>query len=481
MLLIVNLLIAFTQLISNYYNYGGESADFASMLRMAQSKSYVSDITEIPILLNVYSPVLFGVFYPFIKIFNLTTLNQVVLLGRIMTLVTVLLVAWLIIDFTRRNSSSHYHRFFLVFSLLWFFVLFPGDILAVKPDFLSVLFELSAFVLFYEYTFKDNSNSRLFYFSSIFSGLAIATKLNTIGIFVGIILYLIFARKIYKAAIYILVSLFPVVALYAVFYWQLGEKLVINLMASKQAISFMQFIDRIDLIVFPYLIFYILMFIGLSIIAKEDKQKGLLIFFCLFSSFVLGGFGQLKVGSYLNYFFGFFTLASIPVSIGLRSIFENAQSSLDISGISQSNFAVKSLKLFTLAIIGVQLFSALKFPLSIILNDLRNYPYQEVQEYVQKKYPGNYVYISNEALNLYFSDKTLVGPWVELTLQAAKSLDPYVPEIKHNLSKYRWSLAMTMGSGCESWQPSGIFLEETKHINRLEKKFKKICLFNSDR
>jgi hypothetical protein len=48
-----------------------------------------------------------------------------------------------------------------------------------------------------------------------------------------------------------------------------------------------------------------------------------------------------------------------------------------------------------------------------------------VQEYVQTNYPNKYIQ-PDDPLNLYFSNNSLIDPWVELTLEATKSLRPYI-------------------------------------------------------
>jgi len=75
-MIMVIFLIAFSQIfLSNYYNYGAESITFASMLRISSSEPYVSKITELPVLISSFSPILFGLFYPFIKFFSLTSIK----------------------------------------------------------------------------------------------------------------------------------------------------------------------------------------------------------------------------------------------------------------------------------------------------------------------------------------------------------------------------------------------------------------------
>lgn len=476
-LIIVNAIIGISQLISNYYNYGAESISFASMLRMSQSKLYVSNITEIPLLISSFTPILFALFNPLIKILNLSSIGEIVFLGRLVLVIIVFIFSWLLNAFLQKNFASHYNRSFFVFSLLWFFVMFPGNTFSVRPDFLSFMFEFLAFAFFYEITFlsKSSAKSREFYLSAIFSGLAIATKQNTIGIFFGIILFLVITKKYYKALIYSLATCLTVVLILALFYWGLGERFILNVMGSFQNPPqfgidslVLRIMDIVQSVVFPYTLFYLLVLIGLWIISQEDIRKVMLFSCCLGTSFLIATIGQLKVGAYLNYHFGFFMLAVIPVSIAMHWIFRN----------SQQQVIVKPLQIAILLVVGVQLFLGLKFPAFIFANDFKNYPYQEVKTYIQANYPEGYIYAPEDHVPLHFFDRTLLGPWAEGFLNMTPTYHPYIPVIKQELSNYHFSVAVIARNGCANWQPSGIFLEETRHLNHLDKIFKKICIFS---
>lgn len=392
-----------------------------------------------------------------------------------MILLIVCLFSYLLKTFLCNNFPNYYKISFFLFSLIWFFLSFPGNILSVRPDFLSFLFEFLAFASFYETTFKIGGNSKWFYLSAIFAGLAIATKLNTIGVFLGILLFLVIIKQSHKAFIYLIVSLSTVTTLFTYFYVQLGEKFVSNILGSIQKTPEVEsgnelvslLVARVQELVLSQFLFYLLVAIGLGIIFKEDRQKSRLFVCCLGTSFTVATIGQISPGAYLNYHFGFFMLAVIPASIGIYKIFNNCQ----------REAILKPLKWILLFAVMVKLILALLFPAAILVNDLRNYPYKQAEMYIQESHPDGYIYITDSTGILYFFSRTLIGPWVESYLRLTPRYKKYVTAIKQELSKYHFSAAIMLGTGCEKWQPTGFFVDETQKLINLEKKFKKICIF----
>ncbi|WP_332863382.1 hypothetical protein [Pannus brasiliensis] len=438
----------------------------------------MSDITELPLLISSYSPMLFGLLYPLLKIFGLQTIPEVVSLGRIFILFLFLLFLAIENFFFKKYFPKYYNLGIFLFSSLWFFVLFPGDILSLKPDFLAFLFEFLAFAYFYRAYFELPKKPIDFYLSPIFAGFAVAAKLNTLGVFFGIVTFLIAVRKFKGALLYSLVTTATVLCFFLIFSWQLGERFITGVLVSTKTIPPLG-IDLVNQIVslpqkvfYPYVLFYLLVAIGLWILFKDNVQKSLLFGSCLGASFLLATMGQVKVGAFLNYYFGFFTLALIPVSIAIKYLFQAERSS----------FLIRPLQIVLAFYILFNILQALLFPGAVFLNFLKNYPYEEARAYIQENYPDGYVYTaeSDHPAPLHFLDRTLLGPWAETQLNIVPAFHHYIPVIREKLSRYRFSVAVKLGSGCENWRPSGIFFEETKHLEHLQKKIKKICIF-SDR
>jgi hypothetical protein len=348
--------------------------------------------------------------------------------------------------------------------------MFSGLNLSVRPDFFSFLFEFLAFVFFFRQQFDKSISFNFFYISAIFSGLAIATKLNTLGVFMGILLYLIITKTFYRAFLYSLTTAITILSMFLLFYVYLGNKLFSIVLGStkNEIISGLSFLNVLEKLAFNYTVFYLLTLIGIFIILKNNKSQGILFISCLTTSFVLATMGQLKVGAFFNYHFGFFMLAIIPVSIAINNILNE----------NKSQPITKSIQIILISIVGLSLITSFTFYITFF-NHFIYYPYKDVKNYLNENYPEGYIYTPDDSIILSFFDRTLIGPWSETFITITPSYQSYIPILKKELSKHDFSVTIKGGTGCENWQPSGIFIDEIKHLNHLDKQFQKICIFSA--
>ena len=467
----VSLSVLVTQLISNNYVYGGESLELASMVRVSQSKPYVSYPDEVPLLISPYTPVLFWLVNPLLQILNADSLREVVVVSRLVVVLTLLLHAYLLREFFRKNFADHYSPSVFGFSILWFFVLFPGDILSVSADFLSFLFEFLALMLFHATLVERKERKWGLTLSSICTGIAIGIKVNTIGIFLGMILFMLANHAFRSAFIHVALTGSTAAAMFGLFYWHLRDKLIPVVMTGalnrpKCLIESFRAIGG----VFVHQsapVFYFLVLMGVYALAKTSKKKALLFSGCLGFSFVLATLGQMRNGAYMNYHFGFFMLSVIPVSIALKNLFADT---------SKEGKSAVWLRASVIIAVSLQLVFAAGFPVQI-LQRYDSHTDEKVAKYITRNHPTGYIYTEISAISLRFLDRALLGPWAEWEMEVNPFFKGYIPDLKQRLAKYRFSVGVIDDPQCENWEPSGIFLDETKHLRHLESKIQGTCIF----
>lgn len=476
-LIIVSALITITQLFSYYYAYGGESLELASIMRVSHSLPYVSRPNELPILFSQYSPVLFWLIDPLIKFMGSNSLREIVLISRVFIISVLFLYSYILNRFFIKYNIGQHKNFSFTFAVLWFFVMFPGDILSVSADFLSFLFEFLSFSMFYDLTFNRQNNLRKLLLAAIFAGIAISIKVNSVGVFLGIVLFLLLNRFIYFVVIYCSTTILTVVVIFIAFYWSLGDRFTSVILAGilNEPLPIIEVLRKIGMVFFDdqfhfsVSIFYILVLVGLYNI-KGSRRKVQLYSCCLGMSFAVATLSQARIGAYLNYHFGFFMLAVIPVSIALNHLFESSQ--------KLRNYNV--LHFVVMLIVSIQLLISLKFPVRILI-DNSSHAHERVTKYLMEKHPTDYIYTDISAISLRLLDKTLLGPWAEWEMQVNPFCRSYIPEIRNKLKKIRFTVAVVDQPDCKQWKPSGIFLNETRQLVYFKKEIGDICIFTENK
>jgi hypothetical protein len=219
----------------------------------------------------------------------------------------------------------------------------------------------------------------------------------------------------------------------------------------------------------PYILFYLLIVIGLFLIARKNIDKSILFASCLGSSFLIATIGQLKPGAWLQYHFGFFMLATIPASISINMIF---------LGYQRKTIIGKALQLIIAVVIFLNVFSGIVVTAKIVANFRINYDFSTVQAYIETNYPKGLIYTPDDDLALFFHDRVAFAPWAELFLAMTPSMHSRIPAQKLLLSTQHFSVAVKGGKDCQNWKPSGDFVESVKHLNHFKKRFGSICIFD---
>ena len=172
---------------------------------------------------------------------------------------------------------------------------------------------------------------------------------------------------------------------------------------------------------------------------------------------------------WLNYHFGFFLLATVPVSISIKTIFSGKHGKQPIHRAMQLTIAITILVNIVLGPLG---------SLKIVANYRMNYPYGAALSYISINYPAGLVYTPDEDLALLFHDRVALAPWAEKFLDMTPSMRSLLPAQQALLTDYQFSVAVKSGNNCTNWRPSGDFVDSTKHLSSLRKKMGNICIFD---
>ncbi len=460
--------------LSNYLNYAAESISLASLLRIAEGKSYVGSLDGLPQYWNPYSPYLAWILTPVIRLLRLATPEQVALTGRLIVVAIFGVYSLLVRRFFRAHHLNEYDGRCHTLALLWVMLLFLSNLTAIRPDLLSFLAEFASFSLLFRYLFSPGSpRFSLVVLAGVAAGVAIAVKLNTVGGVAGLSLFLLAERKGRSAALYVTCIALTAAALLLVNYAIYGPKMMLDWLSILTSTGFtgvglvrrgLQVVDEIGV---GNLLLVALATWGLLTIHLERPREAKLYACFLGGSVLVATVGQSKIGAASNYYIGAFVLATIPLSIGLRRLFDP----------TCDGAAARSLRFVLYLLWPVLLLKAAVLPVNILLNERPYYHYDEVKSMIARDYPGATIYTPEESAAVHFHTRVLLGPWTEQILTLSDAYSRKLPAIRRALADRGFTLAVVPGSGCESWEPHGLFKAETEPLRRLIHKNGKICVF----
>lgn len=459
--------------VSNYYNYVAESTSIGSLLRIAEGKPYIGSLDEMPLFLNPFSPYLAWLLTPVLRTFRWTNPEPVALAGRLLVLAIFVLYVRQLRQFFRAEFPREFRDRFFLLAVLWFMLLFPANVVAIRPDLLSFLAEFVSFTLLYRFLFEPNSGKRLLLMAGAMSGAAVATKLNTVGGTAGMVLFMAMERDFRAIAMFLAAAVLSSGSLFLLDYACYGQAVLVNMVGSVHGETFAGMelarlaLSLIDQLGIANLLLFVLTAAGIMAIRRGNPRKARLFTLFMAGSLVFATLGQAKIGAALNYHIGFFMLATIPLSIGLAQLFDPAA----------PEFPARPLRWGFCLLWTLLVAKATVLPIGILMNDRRHYPYADVKAMIAREFPTALIYTPDASTAVQFHERVMLGPWTEQILTLSKDLARDVPAIRSRMAAHPFILAVTTGSGCEKWKPDGLFKQETLHLDRLAARYDKICVF----
>lgn len=452
-------LIALIMITSGYYNFGAEGIIVNSIQRMLDGLPYLSGPTELPLALTTYGPLSSWLFYPINLFFSPQNIHGIGTVLRIIAVVIILLQYTVIRKSPLIKNTALNILFFLYVTFL------PDALLSFKPDSLSFLFEILGFIYFQKHL--DDGKGASLLKCTFFLALGFLIKLNTIGIGVGLGIYLLSEKKFKNLFVFSILIIFFSIVGFTSFYLIIGDNLYYNLFASTK--SYFNFNLDYLFILLKNLIQFMLFPLGiLSYLSfKTFKNKSLKnfnsYFFPAAISFLLAFLGQFKSGAFLNYFFGVF-LVLIPMAA------------------PSFNLCFPQRRKELLILVALALFSYRTFYLVRIAgNNVLNYPWEEIHKYLEetKQKENPHYYVPGNNSSLFFYKNNLIGSSSEVFLRVSPLHSENTKMLSSRLSTDKsFDKVIIVGSKCGQWKPTGLFKNSISEFVFLEKKIKKICIFS---
>ena len=448
---------------SQHFNYQGEAQPLWSLLRMARGASYQGTRLELPVYYNPHTPYFFWSVQPLINLLRPESLEATAMVGRGVIVTCFGLLVWLALRFGSRRLPGFNPALFLC-TVAAVVMQFPEMIFLVKPDYASFLAEFVGFWLVAAYL--PTSRRALLWGSGFAFAAAVALKPNTVGVAVGVGLFLLWRRQWRTLAVFLAVGLVSV----AGFLW-LADRLAGDALAiawhaafERRPISIGEAVDTVRAIATDIVAFnvplWMLAYWGLRATRAHRPELASLLTATVLASLGVATLGQFADGAWYNYYFGGFLLAAIPASIGVA----------EACAIRPVRLALE----LWLAVVSVHL----ALSVGITVNANRNYPYREVLAYLDDRHPGGLVYSNDDSALLHLHGRTLTAPWAERYLELVGDFRTDLPALEDAMrAGPGYTAALIPGAQCERWRPDGVFRAQIAHLTRLEARFRKLCLF----
>lgn len=466
--------ILFLFFVGTEYNYGGESVLIHGFLRMALNKSPLAIPTETPVVISPFSPYFYWIYLPFIKLFNIQSVNHLVALGRSIQLFIIFLIFNLLKKTCKIHFSRNYSGSVLELSFLILFLMFLGNFLSIRPDLHSFFFELLGLSVLLDTREELAKKKKLFFLSGIFFGLAFVMKLNTIGAFTGSLLYLLLYDQKRNVLLILLGFVITSSVLFGIAYFILDSALTVNLIQSlmkNSSYSLRGWYETVfDKIIYGFyirnLITFVIVMIGLKKLSANYYDKTKLIIFTLCFSLIVGSIGLVSPGSYYNYLFGYFLISIIPFSIGYDELLKKSKESLSAYSINLG------LMIFCFPI----LLSKFSQNVDLLFNRNKNFNINTVKFILDNEFPNGKIYTNDSNASVFFHDRILVDPWAEWHFNQVKKFSNFIPKVKETIKETPFEVALISGDSCQEWKPHGLFFDELSNLTYL-KKDGKYCFF----
>lgn len=442
--------------------YFGEAISYEGLMRTLHGLPFASRPEEIPLSLTPYTPLFLLPLMGVGKLFSITRIETVTVVARLFQMGLLGTLFWVLNNMRKRYFAELSSGWSFVWVLLPVFFYNPPMEMGLRPDTMSFLFEaLSVCTILH---FLQKLEKRYVFYAATLAGIAVATKLNTLGAAVGIMFFCYFFLDLEKYSFFAAPMVGTALILLSLQYQILGEALPDNIFTSIQS-AVLSSTDAIkvysklfDLFLFPLSYYLFLMLLGLACFPqKKEKQLFTLV---LFFSFLFAFLGQMKWGAFHNYFLGFIYLGLIPASIGFKQLLEN-----------KTQAQKTGILLFHFLYISMLMVRGTSGPVKIWQDRKYFAELKQIQELVAQKAPTGYIYTNEEKLHLAFADRTAIGVLSQELLEVTPKLQKRISAIQKKLENLpTYSAYILKCEALNNGTVSGLFLnlDDIKRRTRIQ-------------
>lgn len=404
--------------------YFGEAISYEGLMRTLHGMPFASGPEEIPLSLTPYTPFFLVPLMGIGKLLSITQIETVTMVARLFQMGLLATLFWVLNNMRKRYFAEISSGWSFFWVLLPVFFYSPVMEMGLRPDTMSFLFEaLSVCTILY---FLQRLEKKYVFYAATLAGIAVATKLNTLGAAVGIMVFCYFFLDLEKYSFFAAPMVGTAIIVLSLQYQVIGEALPDNIFTSIQS-SILSLGEGVkvyskffDLFLFPFSYYLFLMLLGLaSFPAKKEKKLFVLV---LFFSFLFAYLGQMKWGAFHNYFLGFIYLGLIPASIGFKQLTEN-KTQAQTTGIFLFHFLYISLLIARGTSGPVKIWQDRKYFAEL----------KQIRELIDQKAPQGYIYTNDEKLSLAFAHRTAIGVLSQELLQVTPKLQKRIPALQKKL------------------------------------------------
>jgi len=451
--------------VSRYFNYGAEGIEIASLLRMSAGLPYVTPLPEIPWFVNQYSPYFYVIVDAPIRVLGLRSLSATALCARLSILVFV--VVLLVSAYHHFRRSQHFSRNGYLLASLWFLLLFPANIVCVRPDFPSFFLEFLGFIVWRRKQDSEPHSLQGPLIAGLLLGSALALKLNTIGVVTGLVLYEVVERRWLRALVLTSVTAAAAGA-YLALGWKIWGASALHdtfLALQSQVDTPSELANRLAMLLFYAAPLVALAGLGFRRLLSTSASSPRALLFVVVASFVLATAQQIKTGAWYNYYYGAFVLILGPAAVGIDIL---------VGATRRQNAPL-------IAMLGFGLLHATwsaRVPLAICRDYMRDrYPFAAAIAWCERSLPRGAIYSEDPNALLHFQPRVLLGSNAEIVLGVTPALRPFAPALLNNMRPIPYVAAIATGPSCADWRPRGFFHDAIAHLTRLTAQFGWICVF----
>ena len=446
----------------HFFNYGAESISIASLLRMAAGQAWVSAIDDSPLLVSVFNPLYLLPAWPVAWMAGPGATLVLAVTGRLLSLVALALLLREVAGIYRAHWPAEYSPYWLRVMMVLFALSFAPLLFAFRPDFLSFLLEVVALA-----QLLNGKTVR----AALLTGLAVVAKYNTLGLLVGGTLWMLHRRRLRDALAFAGVGVAVIGASLVALYLLFGERVLTNhlfgLGGDRVAVDWTLVHGFLAGFAAPQALFLVFVVCGLKQLRRSAPEAAGLVACFLVASFAIATAGQLRPGAYYNYYYGFFAVGLVPAASSAARWLQGGVRTLPWTAF-----------LATLAFHGAE---AARPSATVILNQIPNYPYEALREYLDRRWPSARVYATDPTLLVIFHDRAVIGPWAEAFVLNSPPLQPFADRVR-SVQRQAGGIDLVLVSGrnCAQWTPDGLFAPELAGVRTLDRHLGKLCVFARD-
>ena len=455
--------------VSRYLNYGAEGIEIAGLLRESAGLSFMTRLPEIPWYVNQYSPYFYAIFSVPIELLGIESLHAVTLCARSCVLASAFALLFLV--YRHFQSRRSFSTASFCFASLWFLLMFPANIAAVRPDFPAFLLEFLGFVAWQRADTAHRHWAFRFALAGVLFGSAIALKLNTLGVVAGLLAYEANERRWLRALV-----LAATTSASVLFYLASSDRIWGRAVLHDTFLALMnqpeiptELVARLGMLVLYAAPLCAVAALGLRRLQREQAPQLKPLLFAIAASAAIATLQQAKAGAWYNYYYGCFALLLPLAAVGIDVLFDDARGN----------------RIAIAALLGCAvLHSAWAFRVPFVVardHEKRRFPYEEARAWFDRELPRGALYSDDPNALLYFHDRVLLGPNSEIILDLTPALRQFAPALLSNMRKTPYVAAVATGPACAEWRPGGAFVSAISQLTHLRAKFGWICVFGPDR